>query len=303
MLSALRQSVSGGPPIQNGLVDLALEYRAGRTRLTRARTRPPLLVQQALYPDEGAPDMAYVFLANPTGGLLENDRQHISVSVGSGARGHVTTQSATKIHTMADGVAEQRVTINVAAGGYLEYLPDPLIPFRDASLVQSAEINIETGGALVYGDVITPGRVASGESFKYRRLSSRLSVYRRPGRPAYIESFDISAKRDQPMGMAVLGVPDPVEPGAHVAHVAHTYASLLVLCDASLAPPVLSMIRETLATRAGVIAGASGLPDGDGVGVKVVGPDRQAVQSALNHAWSAARLRLLGVAEPFLRKY
>ena len=94
---------------QNGLVELVLERRAGRTRLALCRTRPPLLVQQALYPDEAAPDMACVFLANPTGGLLQNDRHSITVSVGAGARSHVTTQSATKVYTMTEGVAEQRV--------------------------------------------------------------------------------------------------------------------------------------------------------------------------------------------------
>ena len=97
MLLAREPSADAASRGQNGLVDLILERRAGRTRLTQSRTRPPLLVQQALYPDEAAPDMAYVFLANPTGGLLQNDRHRIAVSVGAGARAHVTTQSATKV--------------------------------------------------------------------------------------------------------------------------------------------------------------------------------------------------------------
>ena len=105
-------------------------------RLTRSRTRPPLIVQQALYPDESMPDMAYVFLANPTGGLLDGDCQEVRVEVGCGAKAHITTQSATKIFTMDQSSAEQRVELNVAAGGYLEYLPDPLIPFRNAALQQ-----------------------------------------------------------------------------------------------------------------------------------------------------------------------
>ena len=109
----------------HGLAELLLEHRDGRTRLTHARTRPPLLVQRVLYPDDSVPDLAHVFLSNPTGGLFAGDRQDVMVEVGRGARAHVTTQSATKVYTMEHGKAEQRVALSVAAGGYLEYLPDP----------------------------------------------------------------------------------------------------------------------------------------------------------------------------------
>lgn len=301
MASAPQPSVKPGSPAQRGLADLTLEYRAGRTRLTGSRTRPPLLVQQALYPDEAAPDLAYVFLANPTGGLLQNDRQEICVNVGPDAKAHVTTQSATKIHTMPDGVAEQRISINVATSGYLEYLPDPLIPFRNASLVQTVSITVAPGGALVYGDVLTPGRVASGEVFQYRKISNRLAVYRQRRRPVYVESFDLAPPDIRPMSLAVLGAPDCDQAGTAAA--ARTYASLLILCDAALTRSVLDAVRASMPADDGAPAGASTLPDGNGVGVKIIGPDGPAVQSAVTRAWSNAREQLLGAPAPNLRKY
>lgn len=300
MPSVKGQPVDDGPPGQNGLAELELEHRAGRTRLTRIRTRPPLLVQQALYPDAGAPDLAHVFLANPTGGLLEGDRQEISVTVGPGARAHVTTQSATKIHTMAYGQAEQRVALSVGPGGYLEYLPDPLIPFRNAQLVQSATITVEPGAALVYGDVITPGRVAGGEAFGYRKISSRLAVFRQQKHAVYREAFDLAPANGDPMGMAVLGSPDPsVTNGTGW----RTFASILVLCDAGLARAVLDQVREWRVPGVGADAGASLLPDGNGLGVKVVGADRASVQMAATRVWSVARRQLIGASQPDLRKY
>ncbi len=300
MLSATERSADAAPPAQNGLATLTLERRAGRTRLTRVRTRPPLLVQQALYPDEAVPDMAYVFLANPTGGLLEGDRQEISVSVGSGARAHVTTQSATKVHTMAEGRAEQRVELNVAPGGYLEYLPDPLIPFKNACLMQRVDITLEPGATLVYCDVITPGRVARGEVFQYRKISNRLVVHRQQGHPTFLESFDLSPVNDHPMSMAVLGVPDLVGPDAPGGR---TFGSMLALCDAESARRVIASLREALPVCDGVNAGVTILPDGNGVGVRIIGSDRSAAQSAAARVWSMARQQLLGVSPPFLRKY
>ena len=300
MLPAPEPPADAAPPGQNGLAELTLELRAGSTRLTRVRTRPPLLVQRALYPDDAAPGMAYVLLANPTGGLLANDRQQISVAVGSGAQAHITTQSATKIYTMEQGQAEQRVTLSVAAGGYLEYLPDPLIPFRGAKLAQDITITLEPGAALVSGDIITPGRVAGGEAFAYRQLSSRLVVYRQPGRATYREAFQLAPNRDAPMRTGALGRLAPPQAGAASPT---TFASMLALCDATPARAVLNAIRLACQLCGGAIAGASLLPDGNGVGVKIVGAERQAVQSAATQIWYAARRQLIGARGPDLRKY
>ena len=300
MLLAPAQPVDAGSAGQNGLVELGLERRAGRTRLAHSRTRPPLLVQQALYPDEAVPDMAYVFLANPTGGLLQNDRHCIAVSVGAGARAHVTTQSATKVYTIPEGVAEQRVRLHVAAGGYLEYLPDPLIPYRDASLEQEVEIACDSGGALLFSDVITPGRVAMGESFRFRRITNRLTVRGQSGRPAYLEAFDLEPAAGNLTGIGVLGFG-----GQEVADEAsaRTLGSLLIVCDSGRASSILEQVRRTLEPCPEVQVGATLLPDGNGVGVKMIGADCAAVQQALTRVWSIARRELLGVDVPALRKY
>ncbi len=300
MLLAREPSADAASRGHNGLVDLILERRAGRTRLTQSRTRPPLLVQQALYPDDAAPDMAYIFLANPTGGLLQSDRHSIAVSVGAGARVHVTTQSATKVYTMTDGDAEQRVRLNVAAGGYLEYLPDPLIPYRDASLEQVVEVVCEPGGALLFSDVITPGRVAMGESFRFRRISNRVTVRGQSGRPAYREAFDLDPGAGNLTGVGILGfggqqVADDVS--------ALTLGSLLIVCESQPARSILDQVRRSLGQCQEVRGGASMLPDGSGMCVKMIGRECTAVQRALNGVWSIARQALLGVDAPPLRKY
>ena len=300
MLLAREPSVEAGPAGQNGSVALVLERRAGRTRLTRCRTRPPLLVQQALYPDEAAPDMAHVFLANPTGGLLQNDRHRIAVSVSADARAHVTTQSATKVYTMPEGVAEQRVRLHVEPGGYLEYLPDPLIPYRDASLIQEVDITCGPGGALLFSDVITPGRVAMGESFRFRKISNRVTVRGPSGRPAYREAFDLDPGAGNLTGVGILGFGSPQDADDASAR---TLGSLLIVCESPPARAILDQVRRNLEPGREVIAGASMLPDGDGVGIKMIGRDCAAVQQALTRVWSIARQELLGAAAPSLRKY
>jgi len=258
------------------------------------------LVQQALYPDENVPDMAYVFLANPTGGLLENDRLDIRVTLGTGAKAHVTTQSATKILTMNDSAAKQRVALNVAAGGYLEYLPDPLIPFKNASLVQCTNITVEPGAALVYGDVLTPGRVAGGEAFRYRKVSNRLTVYREDTQPIYREAFDIVPSAMDIEGIGVLASADPVE---NEDTTAPTLGSMLILCESPYARVILEQTRDSLRFSNGVRAGTSLLHDANGVGVRMIAVDCPAVQAAMHCVWSIARRVLFGADLPSVRKY
>ena len=304
---------------QRGLAELELERRAGRTRLTHTRTRPPLQVQQALYPDGALPDMAFVFLANPTGGLLDGDRQEISVAVHSGAKAHITTQSAAKIYAMPrGGHAEQRIALDVANGGYLEYLPDPLIPYRDAALNQNIVINLEPGAALLTWEVITPGRTAMGEAFRYRRISSRLTVTRRgQNLPAYREAFDLTPADGSLTELGLLGpadIPNPHSSGtpppgdgrqspSGPSLAGPVLGSMLILCEPDAARSILEHLPESRSTCDGVYAAASPLPDGAGAGVKAIGPDGEAVQSTLSRAWAAARQELLDAPPPFLRKY
>ena len=284
---------------QQGLAALVFATKNGRTRLIKSRTRPPLVVQRALYPYEAVKDMAFVFLSNPTGGLLQHDDQKISVTVRPGAQAHVTTQSATKIFTMPDGSAEQSVDLEVSEGGYLEYLPDPVIPFRGANFSQSTSISVAPGGTLIFGEVITPGRVAMGEAFAYCRLANRILVSRPEDRPVYRETYDLAPQNGRLWGLGIFG--SGADPACR--EIPQTLGSMLILTDAHKSERVLEQLQLTLPTCWGVRAGASALPDGAGVGVKVIAGDTAAVQSALAHSWSVARRHILGVDTPFLRKY
>ena len=286
-------------PTTHGLAELSLERRDGRTRLAHTRTRPPLIVQRALYPDDAAPDLAHVFLSNPTGGLLDGDRQEVRIEVGPGARAHVTTQSATKIYTMERGKAEQRVVLNVAAGGYLEYLPDPLIPFSNSSLEQDFCITVEPGGTLLWWDITTPGRVAMRESFQYRSVRNRLAVHRDGRRAVFREGFVLSPQESAPNGIGLLSAAF----SENEDNSGLTLGSMLIVCDHATARRILGLARETLLRVCNTRSGASMLPDGNGLGIKVIGADYSAAQQALNRVWSIARQELLGAEPPPSRKY
>ncbi len=277
-----------------GLADLTFAPRDGRTRLVASQTRPPLLAGRVLYPDEALPDLAHLILANPTAGIFAGDRLRIRVRVRAGGRAHITTQAATRIHTMLAGGASQCIGLFVEAGAALEWLPDPAIPFRGARFTNSTQLVVAPGGTLIYGDILTPGRVASGESLAYTRLTTRLTVTRPTGELLYREAMSSVPARHAPLGRGLLGAR------------AATSGTLLIVSDISpmiLRDAVRAMLIEEVGERSGVLADVSVLPSGGGVCVKVLSAEVAPVAAALRVAWGVARSQLWNVPLPPQRKY
>lgn len=280
------------PQHSEGLADLTLAVRDGRTRLVRSLTRPPLLVQRALYLDEALPDMAFVYLANPTAGVFQGDTLRVAVRVCPGARAHVTTPAATKVYAMPDGAAHQETSLVVEEGAYLEYLPDPVIPFRGARWYQDMDITLAPGGTLIYGEVLAPGRLAMGESLAYTHYQTRLTLSRPDGAPLYAEAFSLAPGQRSPWGRGILG-----REGAAVL------GTLLVVTEAVPASALRETLRQVCEAQGGVRAGVSVLPGGGGIGLKALAQEVAPVRAVLRQAWATVRQGILGVALPPLRKY
>jgi urease accessory protein len=87
-------------------------------------------------------------------------------------------------------VAIQRANVAVGEGGYLEYLPDQLIPFAGARFEQSTRVELGAGASLIWWDIIAPGRDASGELFRYESLASSFELIA-AGEPVATERWSI----------------------------------------------------------------------------------------------------------------
>jgi urease accessory protein len=117
-----------------------------------------------------------VQVVNPTAGILAGDRLDALVEVEAGAALLVTTPSASRVFQMRAGSAEYRQEFSVAAGGWLEVLPEPLVPHRGSRFRQVTNIEAEPGAGLFFVDQFTPGRIEHGESWAWERLQLELDV-------------------------------------------------------------------------------------------------------------------------------
>ena len=146
----------------------------GRTALAAQSFRAPCHLSKPYWDADAR--VLLVQVVNPTAGILAGDRLESDIAVEANAALLVTTPSASRVFKMKEGAAECRQHFSVAAGGWLEVMPEPLVPHRGSRYRQVTNVAVETGGALFFVDQLTCGRVAHGETWSWDRLCLEIDV-------------------------------------------------------------------------------------------------------------------------------
>ena len=112
---------------------------SGATILRVKQQQPPWRVVRGFRAPSGE-TLAHVH--NLSGGILDSDALDLQIDLCSGAQAQVTSTGATRIYRSRspESLASQRTRVKIAAGGYLEYLPDQLIPFAGSRFEQTAYV-------------------------------------------------------------------------------------------------------------------------------------------------------------------
>ncbi|MBE2216365.1 MAG: urease accessory protein UreD [Opitutaceae bacterium] len=247
----------------------------GRTQITRQSFRAPFHISKPYW--DGA--VLQVQVVNPTAGILEGDRLELEARVEPGAALLVTTPAAARAFMMRSGAAACRQVLGVAAGGWLEYQPEPLYPHRDADYVQATRLEVDVGGEAAYFDALAPGRVGRGERWAWRRLRVSLDVHY-GGEPVLRECLD--------------GDGSALAAAAEMHRTPDAFFGTLVLMTERLRAddPVWEAVRAL--HGGGRWVGASALRRGGWV-VRVIAPGGQALRDTV-----ADLRRLLAAALPGL---
>ena len=128
------------------------------------------------------PRSALVFLLSYGGGLVGGDTANLIVDVQAGARLSIVTQGHTKVFksVLPDIVTRQKMWVDIAPGGALCLLPDPVQPFADSVYEQTQVFRLATGASLCLLDWVTRGRTARGEDWSFVRWEGRNEVWSVP---------------------------------------------------------------------------------------------------------------------------
>jgi urease accessory protein len=220
---------------------------------------------------------------------VDGDRCRIEIDCGPDTAVHVTTQAATNLYRAERNFASQLVELRADCGAILEYLPDPVVPFRGSRFFQRTRVTADADSTVIMAEQLLPGRVARREIHAYDLYWAETEARRPDGTLLFADTLRLSPKeRDGPRSLALLG-------GSNVV------ATLYVLTQRTSAAELVELIRQTLAGGE-ELAGVSELPNGCGASVRLLGSTSKSVRASLTNAWNAARLALLGVPAPDRRK-
>ncbi|TVY08557.1 urease accessory protein UreD [Paenibacillus cremeus] len=257
------------------------ETPSTRTQLQHHAQAYPLKIAKT-FPFDHNQLGVYVMDASP--GVMAGDRYELSWRFGEGTNVYITNQSYTKVHparkndTDPASPSSQRQQLSLAAGAYVEYMPEPLMLYKDAHFLSEAEVRMEPGAALIWSEIVCPGRTHRGELFQYERFVSRMTVW-------YAEELIFSARQR-------------IEPTATQSPQAlsrwdnSTHLGTLYLFSNQAGPQLVEGLREKLDTlsqaKPGLYCGVS-LTYKHGLAVSVLGSRVYEIANLLTAAWEHIR--------------
>ncbi|HXX97442.1 MAG TPA: urease accessory protein UreD [Candidatus Bathyarchaeia archaeon] len=274
-----------------GALTLLLEHDQERrkTVVKEQYSKVPLFTQRALYLEESLPSMAYMYIMSPSGGILQGDRYRMDIKLKNNACAHITTQGATRIYRMERNYATQILNVYVDEGSYLEFVPDQIIPYRDSRFYQRVNLNVHDSGTMLYSEIITPGRVASGESFQYDICYMKVLARNQKDMLRCIDIANLEPKRRNISTLGLLGTFDVV-------------GSTYILTKAEHVKELRDDINSALQRLTQISGGASILPHNSGVIVRILGNVASDIRNTIYEIIKITRRKILNAPFSGIRK-
>jgi urease accessory protein len=272
---------------KDALLRLKFEARQGRSILAFMERRAPLLVQKALYCDEGMPGLPVVYIISTSGGALQGDRYAMEFSVGPVACGHITTQASTKIHEMDANYVAQTQDITLEDGAYLEYLPESIIPFRHSRFHISTRIRIAPTATLFYSEILAGGRLyyRDGEKFEFDVFSSTVNAERLDGSKLFTEKFLLEPQSSSLSRIGVMGE-------------FTMFGNVILLTPREHSDAIHSRVPAIWDKERHLAAGISRLPNDAGLIYRVLATESGIVRAKVREFFSLARPQITGFEVP-----
>jgi len=265
-------------------VDLAFADVGGRTVLARQFAAYPFHLTRPFHLGDSGRGMATLYLQSASGGLYRGDDLAMTIDVEPGAAAEITTQSSTVVHDAHGDIARLRQEAMVGAGGFLALWPDPVILLPGAMLRQSIEVTLADGASALVAESWL-GHDPLGQGRPFGVLESATIVRTAAAAPLVAERQII---RGSDWRLALGG-----EAGWTAAGNVFVLGAVgrALSADAVVAAMALP----------GVAAGASALPNGAGLGIRLLARDGVALTAALKAAWRVAFVAAFG-SEPLPRR-
>jgi urease accessory protein len=166
-----------------GAVRFAVHLKDGVTRRGDLHESGSLRVRFPSPEDDGLSAV----LVNTAGGVAGGDRFDVEITASEGARLTLMTAAAEKVYRATGKPAELNISLGVAAGAHLSWLPQETILFDRARVARRIGIDLAEGASLLLCEIVVFGRAAMGETLRHGAFNDRWRV-KRGGRLVFAET-------------------------------------------------------------------------------------------------------------------
>ncbi len=258
--------------------------RRDRTALIENRHIGPLVVQKALYPE--GKEVCHVVIVHPPGGIAGGDDLGINIDLESGSSAVLTTPAATKWYKTERLRSRQQVSIRIAKGCSLDWLPGENIFFNAAQVESRLSMQIESGATAIGWEISLLGRQASAEKWLEGSIRSETSIVDANNKQLWIERMILggsSTLRVAPQGLAGYNV-------------FGTLWAIGAREPAMLADELAPELPFDAALRSGVTTTPEGV-----LLVRAISHDVERLRKVLIDCWALLRPSIHGIAPQPLR--
>lgn len=271
-----------------GRLSLVFRKRASseKTYVAEQYFKLPLQIMNPHYQDEDG--TAFIYLLNPSGGILQHDRLLTEICLEEGSKALVTTPSAAKYYKMDEGYAKVANRLTVKSGAVLEYLPEHNVPFAGSRTWQENDFYLDRDSILIASDMVTAGRISRGERFQYDLYASRTRIYV----GGKLRICDNSRMEPGRMRMEGTGMMEEYQ----------TSGSIYVYSPEKKQdlPERLNLLQQN---QGNDVRFAAGYIDENLMIVRFLGNDIISLQNMIFTVWDELRKQLLGKPAVRIRKY
>jgi len=263
-------------------VDGALRVRVtvhnGESRVAESYARAPYHYLPIIQRDG---DLPLLTIVNSSGGILGGDVLEARIDLDAHAAVILRQQAATKVYRSASGPARSLCHFVLGEGAWLDYFPDEIIPFAGSVYAQTTRVELAPHAVMLFGELVTAGRLARGERFAFTRLT--LDVQCTAGGALLLrDRADLEPAREWLENPAILGD-------------ATLWGAFYLLTTAPVDGAVVEDIDEILRAAGDGRGGASSAPSG--IVGRVVGTSLETVRDGLQLARTRVAERF-SVGEP-----
>jgi urease accessory protein len=246
----------------------------GRTFLLRQHVPYPFHITRP-HASADSGQLATLILQSAAGGLYRGDRLGLDIGAGAGARAHVVSQAATVVHAARGRGVVVETRLDAAPGALLAVTTDPHILFPDARLSIRTDVTFEPSATVIVAEGFAT-HDPTGAHRAFGHLAMRCRVARRD---------DVCLVDDVGVidGLAFASDDSPLGPY-------RAMGSVMILGNAATGLDVERL--DVALTALGVLAGATTLPNGAGLGLRLLaeggGPLARGLHTIVRAAFEAA---------------